>query len=374
LSRSAKAITAARRHDLDWLRIIAILLLIPYHSSRVFDVWESFYVKNAQTSLSITVIRGFLDPWGMALLFVIAGASSWLALRGRSGVQYLRERLVRLIVPLLFGLVVIVPPQAYLAWLSQGHAGSYLQFCRQYWTTPSADPGNFFGLFTFGHLWFILFLFVFSLLALPLFLCLKRPSGSSVVSWLAAGCQRPGSLLLFVVPLWFTEALPGLGGINPFAYFLSFVAGFVLLADTGFQAALDRSWRWSLGAGAVALAAVMVVRLAAVPLVEYSWHSTLFDLLRYFATWTLVTGLLGFGHSHLDRPHHLLPTLNALAYPFYILHQTVIVSIGFYVVRWNIGIWPKFTVIAVAAFGITLGLCGLLQRWSVTRAVLGMKG
>jgi glucan biosynthesis protein C len=95
-ARPSLATATSRRHDLDWLRIAAVFALIPYHSSRIFDTWEAFYVKNAETSVGLTGIRALPDPWGMPLLFVIAGASTWLALRHRTGVQYLGERVVRL--------------------------------------------------------------------------------------------------------------------------------------------------------------------------------------------------------------------------------------------------------------------------------------
>jgi glucan biosynthesis protein C len=362
-----------RRYDLDWLRIAAVFMLIPYHSSRLFDIWEAFYVKNAQTSIAMTGIRALLDPWGMPLLFVISGAASGLALRRRSGAQYIRERTLRLFIPLLFGLAVIVPPQAYIAWLGQGHVGSYWQFYRQYWVIHPEDLTGFTGMFTLAHLWFILFLLVFSLVALPLFLYLKGPSGSRAVGWLAGVCQRPGAIFLLAIPLWLTEALPSIDGVNPFAYILLFIAGFVLFADSRFQVALHRSWRWALGLGTITLGGVVVFRFSGIQFVEYSWQSTLLDLLRYLTTWAWVIGLLGFGHLHLDRPNRVLPYLSEIIYSVYVLHQTVIVLIGFYVVRWNIGIFPKFLVVAVAATGVTLSLCELVRRWNVTRFFFGMK-
>jgi glucan biosynthesis protein C len=362
-----------RRYDLDWLRMAAVLMLVPYHSSRIFDVWEGFYVKNAQTSVAMTVIRAFLDPWGMPLLFVIAGAATWLSLRRRTGPQYLRERILRLPVPLLFGLVMIVPPQAYVAWLGGGHTGSYWEFFRQYWVISAEDLTGFTGGFTFGHLWFILFLFVFSLVALPLFLYLKGPSGGRAVGWLAGLCLRRGVLFLWVTPLWFSEALPSLGGVNPFAYFLLFVAGFVLFADPRFQVALGRSWRTALGLGTITMGAIIGVRFSGLQFVEYSWQSALYDLLRHFTTWAWVIGVLGLGRRYLNRTNGSLPYLTAAAYPFYVLHQTVIVLIGFFVVRWSIGIFPKFLVVAIAATGVTLGLYELVRRWKVTRFLFGTK-
>ena len=101
-------------------------MLIPYHTARLFDSYEPFYVKNGQTSTALTLLRTILDPWGMPLLFVVAGAGACFALQRRTGRQYLHDRVLRLIVPLLFGLLFIVPPQAYYAWLSNGHQSSYL--------------------------------------------------------------------------------------------------------------------------------------------------------------------------------------------------------------------------------------------------------
>ncbi len=87
-----------RRDDLDWLRMAAILMLIPYHAARVFDSYEPFYVKSSQTSMGLTILRTVVDPWGMPLLFVIAGAGAFFALQRRGGRQYLGERVLRLVV------------------------------------------------------------------------------------------------------------------------------------------------------------------------------------------------------------------------------------------------------------------------------------
>jgi glucans biosynthesis protein C len=365
----------ARRHDLDWLRIAAVFLLIPYHTSRLFDTWEAFYVKNAETSVALTGIRALLDPWGMPLLFTVAGAATCLALGRRTGAQYLRERVARLIVPLLAGLVVLVPPQSYLAWLGQGHRRSFAAFLGPYWTMRTGEPLGFTGGWTVGHLWFVLYLFVFSLVALPLFLFLRRPAGVRAVRWLAALVARPGGIFLLVIPFRLTEPLPGptVGGYNPFAYLFLFVTGYVLLADARFQQALDRSWRWALGLGVVALAALSALRFLGLDFADHSWQSTSRDSLRFLTTWLGVIGALGFAHDRLDRQRPWLPYLNAAAYPVYLLHQTVILLVGFFVVRWSLGIGPKFFAVALLSLGVTLGLYEGARRWSVTRALLGAK-
>jgi fucose 4-O-acetylase-like acetyltransferase len=107
-----------RRYDIDWLRIAAVLLLIPFHTARVFNVGEEFYSKNPQLSTALQRFIYFVYPWHMSLLFFLAGAASWFALGFRGSGRYANERLKRLMVPFFFGLVIIVPPQAYCGMLT----------------------------------------------------------------------------------------------------------------------------------------------------------------------------------------------------------------------------------------------------------------
>jgi fucose 4-O-acetylase-like acetyltransferase len=97
-----------RRNDLDWVRVLAVLLLVPFHAARIFDIFETFYVKNDTLSPWLShIVVFFLNKWHMPLLFLLAGASSWYALRFRSGARYLGERLKRLPVPFVFGTLVL---------------------------------------------------------------------------------------------------------------------------------------------------------------------------------------------------------------------------------------------------------------------------
>jgi glucan biosynthesis protein C len=112
-------------------------------------------------------VVAFLNPWHMPLLLVLAGAATWLALGHRRPRAYLGERTRRLLVPFLFGLLVIVPPQGFLAGRLRGGQESVASFLGDYWTVDG-DPSGYTGSFTPAHLWFIGFLFLFSALALPL--------------------------------------------------------------------------------------------------------------------------------------------------------------------------------------------------------------
>ena len=127
-----------RRYDIDWLRVLAVLLLFPFHTARIFDTFGTWYVKNDTLSEALTYFIFYVHPWHMPLLFLLAGASTWFALSYRSAGQYTKERFIRLLIPFIFGLLVIVPPQSYLGLLGHtGFSGSYLEWYPNFFSINS---------------------------------------------------------------------------------------------------------------------------------------------------------------------------------------------------------------------------------------------
>ena len=365
-----------RRPDLDWLRVLAVLLLIPFHTARIFDTFEPFYVKNGELSgiLSYGVI-GFLSPWHMPLLFLLAGAATWYALGFRSAGQYVKERLSRLLVPFVFGLAVIVPPQAYCASLAQpGSRESFVQFYPRFFHVDPDDLTGYFGTFTPGHLWFILFLFIFSLLALPLFLFLRTATGRRLTAGLASRCAGPGGIFLFAIPLALAGMIPSPSGPNPSWCLALFIFGYVLMADERFQQGIGRHKTVALGLGIMTMGAVLALRARNIGFSEFSLGNLIVRSVYVLNTWFWLVALLGFGHRYLTASTRLLRYASEAAYPFYLLHQTAIVATGFYVVRWDAGIAAKFVVICVASTAATLAVYDLLvKRTNVARVLFGMK-
>ena len=364
---AAPATTAAttpgvRRHDLDWLRVMAVLLLVPFHSARVFDVWDDFYVKNGRTSGGLTWgVIAFLEPWHMPLLFVLAGAATWFALGHRSAGGYAAERAKRLLIPFLFGVLVIVPPQTYLAQWSHG-----IDSVRSYWDF-SGDLTGYTGGFTPAHLWFIAFLFLFSLGSLPLFVRWhRRPIGAR---W-----------LLFAMPLILalTNSLPTPedGPQNPFYSLALFIGGFLLVADPRAERLIHRAWRPLLATAIVTMTTVLLVWHSGV---QDSWadDSAIQNGFRLFVqvnAWVWVLALLGVGHALLNRENRVLRYANTAAYPFYLLHQTVIVAVAYVVVRWNLGHGAKYAAVVLASLALTLAIYEVVvRRTNATRFLFGLK-
>jgi glucan biosynthesis protein C len=368
-----------RRTDIDWLRISAVLLLIPFHTARVFNVAEAFYAKNDQLSTTLQRFIFFVQPWHMSLLFFLAGAASWFALGFRRDGQYATERVKRLLVPLLFGLVLLIPPQAYVGMLTNTTAARSWWSQEAYFWTHWSDPTSYSGRWTPGHLWFILFLLVYSLLALSLFAWLRRGRGRRLVDWFAAACRVPGVVIVVPTLLLLAEKaltpMDDLSGQTPIGFFLLFVLGFVMVADERITAAVQRHWKWVLPLGIAAMA----VRASLWPHTEQwgngSWQDTVVNWLMYeFGVWMMIVGLLGLFHRFVTAKNRAYAYATEAAYPFYVLHQTVIVLLAYFVVKSGAGIPLKFIVIAVAAFGVTVGIYEVaVRRWNPVRFLFGMK-
>jgi glucans biosynthesis protein C len=356
-----------RRYDLDALRVLAVLLLIPFHSARVFDVFDPFYVKNPQTSDELSwAVVAFLNPWHMPLLFVLAGAATWLALGHRGPKAYLGERTRRLLIPFLFGILVIVPPQGFLASRFRGSDASVGGFLRDYWTVEG-DLSGYTGSFTPAHLWFIGYLFIFSLVALPL---LARWRGRPLrARWLP-----------FAMPLVLLAAnelpAPNDGPQNPWYSLALFVAGFLLVADQRAERAVQRHWRPLLVAAAVTMTTVLLVSRSGANdrWGDGSLLDVAFSLLQEANTWIWVLALLGAGKALLGRPVRGLRYAAEASFPFYVLHQTVIVAVAYVVVAWDLAVWQKFTTVGLAALALTLVAYEVaVRRTNVTRFLFGMR-
>lgn len=355
-----------RRSDLDWLRVLAVLLLFPFHSARVFDTLETFYVKSDTSSAFLTGIVVALDPWHMPLLFFVSGASSYLALRFRSGGAYVRERISRLLVPLLFGLLVLVPPQTYLGYLRNGGDASFWSYLPNAFVVQGGDLSGYAGGFTPAHLWFILYLFVISLVALPI---LSSGRERILGRLLLAVTRLPGGVLLLPLPVALTLLLPAPGGKNPFYFLLLFLLGYLFTADERLGGALGRAKGVALAIGGTLLTWTLAAFWGVAPLPG----GAIGALLEVATMWTVLVAVLGYGRVLLARRNPFLGYAGALAYAWYLVHQTVILAVAFWIVRLDLGPLAMFWITLPLSLALTVVVTELARKWPVTRFVLGMK-
>jgi glucans biosynthesis protein C len=326
-----------RRYDLDWVRIGAFMLLIFYHVGMYYVTWD-WHVKSPDASHAIEPLMMLSSPWRLSLLFLISGVATGYLLE-RQGIRgFLGRRSVRLLVPLLFGMAVIVPPQSYLEVVEKvSYPGSYLDFWGLYLTAYHGfcKGGDCLVLPTWNHLWFVMYLWVYTLVLYvgvriaPRFVPVLRRigermfAGAGAVVWPIAYLILIGATLSERFPV--NHALLG-DWYNHALYGVIFLLGFALAGTRAPWVAMEKA-RWQALGSAVLGWAFLSARMgvyashghqsAALHLVSGIVYTTL--------QWLPIVAILGFAHRHLNHDSLARRYLTASVFPVYILHQTVIV-------------------------------------------------
>ena len=330
-----------RRYDLDWVRIGAFMLLILYHVGMYYVTWD-WHVKSPYASGTIEPLMMLTSPWRLSLLFLVSGvATAYLLARQRAG-HFMGQRSTRLLIPLVFGMLVIVPPQSYLEVVEKlRYAGGFAEFYRLYITGfhGFCRGGDCLITPTWNHLWFVAYLWVYTAvlyagvrLAPPLIPWLRRiaekhMSGLGVLLWPIA--------YLIVIRLELAARFPANHALigdwyNHAMYFGVFLLGFSLAGVRAAWGALERS-RWLTLGLAVAGWAFLVAYFgaysddAAVPPMALR----LFQRGVYGAEqWLAIAAAVGFAHRHLTHDSAVRRYLTTAIFPVYILHQTIIVVVA----------------------------------------------
>jgi len=394
-----------RRDELDLLRALVVVGLVFFHTAVIFGAGE-FPIKAATENRVATVFLGFGATWGMPLLFLISGMGIFYSLRSRSPAAFARERLRRLGVPLLVGLLTLVPLQVWLGLRHAGDPSSYASFSTHFWDVRpvldfpfviTAAPD---GVFETGHLWFLVCLLGFSLVLLPGFAWLRRPAGRRLLERLGGPLARPGGLLLLALPLAAVEVAlgseTGHGGWNNGSYALFLVYGYLAAADPRIGEAFQRRWRPAAALGLLLFLAAGVAYGAAAagaePFTGMDARSMAFRLLKSVDGWLWVVAIVGLARSQLQRRrsspaqpasqraarpgllHHLGAYANEAVLPFYVLHETVIVVVAYLVLSWPVAAGVQYGVIALVSLAATLLLYDLgVRRSPLTRFLFGLK-
>ncbi len=378
-----------RRADLDWLRVIAFWLLIYYHAAIAFIPGGIPMIQNAESSPVLQVMAGFLHEFRLALLFLISGVGVSFALRQRNKVQFMQDRAVRLLVPLIFGVLVIVPPMIFLEKQFIGaFSGSFAEFYPKFFTQGVYPHGNL----SWHHYWFIVYLYLYCLVGWPIFAYFKRAAGRNELAHWSQRLSRGGYLYLAIVPLAVVEVLlrawfPGFPDLihdwaNFSHWFMIFTAGFLLASSRPLLDRTQQLRRFSL-ALAMATTAMMFVQFWSAeeghftPLVNgetdiatYVW----FCVLRVSNVWFWLLACLGFAGRYLQRPSRVLTYLNGAVYPLFCLHLTIIVALGFLIVPLDWSILMKYLAITTGTIVVSLGSYEILwRRIGWLRPLLGAK-
>jgi glucan biosynthesis protein C len=378
--------TTQRQTYLDWLRIISILGVLFFHSAMPYAMDMDWHIKNGETSDLMMESNLFLHLFRMPLLFFISGTVSYYMMQRRSTLSFIGLRFRRLFIPLLVGMFIIVPPQIYMERLAHGYKGSFLDWYPSVFNFVPYPKGSF----SWHHLWFIAYLFIYDLIFAPMFAWLISPKSDGFKQKLAALAKGKRVYLLMLPGItWFALLAVKLPETNDlmhdgcyFVYWLLFLlAGFICILQPELMDSLERNRRFALTIGFLSLMVWECMRWNSIEPWQAQWpfHNPLFSYaftaLRPIIGWGWVLALVGYGKHYLNRTHKVLNYLNQAVYPFYILHQTVIVLIVYYIVQVpNESILSKYIYTVGITFFVSVLIYHLLIRpYALTRFLFGMK-
>ncbi|MDQ8758034.1 acyltransferase family protein [Sphingosinicella sp. LHD-64] len=349
--------TTQRHYGMDWLRIGAFGLLILYHIGMYFVPW-GWHVKIAAPLDWTQVPMMAVNPWRLGLLFVVSGfASHALFSRMRGPGEFVTSRTARLLIPLVAGMVIIIPAQPWVELMfKHGYTHGFAHFWLHDYFRFDAALGGI-ALPTWNHLWFVVYLWVYSLLLGAMLWIIPERVRAAI----AAGFGRALSgWLILIVPillLAFQEfiLLPGTDMTHALIgdwaahvlFFPMFLFGYLLMGSERLWAAIRTHWR-PIGLLAIAGYAASVAVELGWSLVPAGWGYGVYEVARMFQGWGAIVALIGLADRYLDRDLPARPMLTEAVFPFYIIHQTTIVLLGWWLIGRGYAPGLQFAILLVA--------------------------
>jgi len=377
-------VSRQRIHYLDWLKVLIVYGILLFHASLVFTT-ETWLVSNHERSTLLSAFAGFCFPWGIPAMFLIAGADAWFGLRSNTPRQFIGRRVGRLLLPMLVGLLILSPYQRFVASHNPPPPLTELPaYYVRFFTTMQFEPHLTWVAKYFLHLWFLGYLFAISVICLPLLAWLRKPGSLNLIQDLVRIANYRGGLFLMALPLFLSQLIlrpffPDYQDWADFAtYTFVFAMGAILFSDRGFEAAIVRDIRWIIAVGVLSLVGLGAVFTA----VNYNMHAiptetvpvlAAFSLFWTLDVWMWNLAVLYAGIRWLNTPNPVLDYAKQSLVPFYVIHHPVVLTLASFVVTWSIGLWPKFAIIVILGYAITIGIYEVVvRRWATLRWVFGL--
>jgi len=365
-----------RRHDIDALRVFAFGILILYHVGMFYVAEWGWHVKSAHQAEWLQLPMLLTNQWRMPLIFLISGLAVNFVWGKYSAGRFALRRIWRLLVPLVFGMAIIVPPQAYFEALGKGVIEpGFLAFMAQYLTFQAFPADAWDGVeiatWTWNHLWYLPYLLCYTLLLIPIAKLLDGPA--VVVRNAFQGLRSTWLVLVPIIPLmiygnfiyprfpYISHALID-DWYGHAQYFTFFFYGFLIGRNSGVWAELAKLRKITLPLAVTSFVLVLGQREL---IVDGSgiWAGQASAFIIYFNRWIWIVAVLGWGHYLLNRPMKWLPYATEAVYPWYILHQTITVVAGVYLSKLALGPVAEPLLVLTA----TLGGCLLLHEFVIRR-------
>ena len=376
----------SRLYFLDWIRILAFFVLILYHVG-MYYVSDDWHVKSPNAGPAIEPLMLLSSPWRLGLLFMVSGVAASFMLGKDGTAGFVRKRSWRLLVPLLFGMFAVVPPQAYFEVVEKvAYAGSYAEFMRLYLTSYDGfcRGSDCLIMPTWNHLWFVAYLWVYTVA----FAAIVHLSGARLAAWSDSVARwltgwriivLPAVLLavvrLVLAPRFETTHALIDDWFNHAHYFVLFALGALLARQRLFWTRVD-GMRWPALGIALACWAAMVVAFAwPDDAIDRAVLEQLYNVQRVVYTlcgWSAIVAACGFGHRHLDADNGARRYLTQAVFPVYILHQTLIVVMAHSFKPAGLAPVTEAAVLAVLTLCLSFGVFELVRRVRILRPLFGL--
>lgn len=351
-----------RKHFIDNLRWMTVLLLFPYHIFMIYNTFgESFYIKGANLLLPTNFLVAVWS-WFMPLLFTISGISSAYALKKRSAREFVKERVLKLFIPLLFGIVLLMPIITYYAErFHNGYKGSYFE---QYvlFFTKSTDLTGYHGGFTPGHLWFILYLFVISLVALPIMTRYEKAAQKLPISKMNMSIL----LSLFIIP-FVSSVVLDIAGKSLGEYFAYFLIGYFVFSEENIEQLLEQH-RLELFVLFLAGIVFMLIGFDA----KWNMNRILYGLIQRFYAFSGILAFLGMSRRYFNVSNRVTSFLSKSSFGVYLFHQVWVVTVAFYIFKFTKQPAVQMVLIFVGSVPFTFLTYYLCRKFGVTRFMFGL--
>jgi glucans biosynthesis protein C len=352
-----------RKNYLDNLRWSIVLLLFPFHVFMIYNNWgENFYIR--QDSLFLpSLFNTLIWPWFMPSLFVISGISAFYSLENRGIRKFSIERVTKLFIPLFFGILLVIPVQTYYAErFHNGYQGRYLNQYKLFFTKIT-DLTGYSGGFTPGQLWFILYLFIISMITIPLIQILKRVKFKSSKSLPFAGIILAGFLPLLGKPFL------SIGGKSIFEYMIYYLLGFYLLRNDEVTGKIQKYQ-------VLLYSSCLFFMMCYIVFCEkkiYRINEVLYYVVYQMYSWTFILSALAIYKRKMDFRNTLTEYFSKSSFPVYLFHQSAIICCAYYIVQLRCP--PQLHIIVILFASIILTFCvyEITKRIKLFRIMFAIK-
>jgi len=361
-----------RFSELDWLRVILIFAVFLHHVCMPFN-GDGWHIMNNDSSKMLDDIMVYFEQFRLPILFFISGVGSVILLSKVTVVKFVKDKFLRLFIPLLIGSLLVIPPQIYME-----NIGGMQSYWQEYPTLALKFETN--------HLWFIEYLFVFFLLAIPLNKLFSSSLGTSIINFVQKLSKHKIGLyllvtLLIIIKVYFSLAFPSedkkIENLSSSAfYFFFFIAGMLFVrSNIIWQAICDQRFYNLL---LLVFSTILFYSYYYSPdLSEYlslDMRWSIWWLVCCLVAWSAFLTILGYAQFYFTKTPKWISLSNELIYPFYIFHQTVIVVIGYYVIAWQAPILLKVISLFALSFLVTSLICWyFIKPSNILRFLFGLK-